>query len=60
MQLYIKFGSLSKFQDLFDDNDYLRKVLRPTNYNVYDIETNNIKEIIRLLESNGINYKIKD
>lgn len=60
MQLYIKFGSLFKFQDLFDDNEYLRKVLKPTNYNVYDIETNNIKEIIRLLESNGINYKIKD
>ncbi len=60
MELYIKFGSLSKFQDLFDDNEYLRKVLRPTNYNVYYIETNNIKEIIRLLESNGINYKIKD
>ena len=60
MQLYIKFGSLSKFQDLFDDNDYLRKVLKPTNYNVYWIETNNLTEIIRLLESNGINYKIKD
>jgi hypothetical protein len=60
MQLYIKFGSLSKFQDLFDDNEYLRKVLRPTNYNVYNIETNNLTEIIRLLESNGINYKIKD
>lgn len=60
MQLYIKFGSLSKFQDLFDDNEYLRKVLRPTNYNVYWIETNNLTEIIRLLESNGINYKIKD
>ena len=60
MQLYIKFGSLSKFQDLFDENEYLKKVLKPTNYNVYLIETNNIKEIIRLLESNGINYKIKD
>jgi hypothetical protein len=60
MQLYIKFGSLMKFQNLFDDNEYLRKVLKPTNYNVYLIETNNIKEIIRLLESNGINYKIKD
>ena len=60
MELYIKFGSLSKFQDLFDDNEYLRKVLRPTNYNVYWIETNNLTEIIRLLESNGINYKIKD
>lgn len=60
MELYIKFGSLSKFQDLFDENEYLRKVLKPTNYNVYLIETNNIKEIIRLIESNGINYKIKD
>jgi hypothetical protein len=60
MQLYIKFGSLFKFQDLFDENEYLRKVLKPTNYNVYDIETNNLTEIIRLLESNGINYKIKD
>ena len=60
MKLYVKFGSLSKFQDLFDNNEYLRKVLRPTNYNVYWIETNNLTEIIRLLESNGINYKIKD
>jgi hypothetical protein len=60
MKLYIKFGSLSKFQDLFDNNEYLRKVLRPTNYNVYWIETNNLTEIIRLLENNGINYKIKD
>ena len=60
MELYIKFGSLSKFQDLFDENEYLKKVLKPTNYNVYFIETNNIKEIIRLLENNGINYKIKD
>ncbi len=60
MKLYIKFGSLSKFQDLFDENEYLRKVLKPTNYNVYLIETNNLTEIIRLLESNGVNYKIKD
>ena len=60
MQLYIKFGSLSKFQNLFDDNECLRKVLRLTNYNVYNIETNNLTEIIRLLESNDIHYKIKD
>ena len=60
MKLYIRFGSLSKFQDLFDSNEYLRKVLSQTRSNVYDIETDDTSEIVRLLKSRNINYKISD
>lgn len=60
MKLYIRFGSLAKFQKLFDENEYLQKVLSPTNSNVFFIETDNLTEIVRLLKSRNINYKISD
>lgn len=60
MKLYIRFESLSKFQDLFDSNEYLRKVLSQTRSNVYYIETDDMSEIVRLLKSRNINYKISD
>ncbi len=59
MQLYIKFGSIIKFQELLDESDYLKSVLRIRELNVYEIETHDIFEIIKLLETNGINYEIK-
>jgi len=59
MQLYIKFGSIVKFQELLDDNDYLKGVLRIRKFNVYEITTYDIFEIIKLLETNGVNYEIK-
>ena len=59
MQLYIKFGSIIKFQELLDESDYLKSVLRIRELNVYEIETHDIFEIIKLLETNGVNYEIK-
>lgn len=59
MKIYIRFRSLAKFQELFDENEYLQKVLSPTNSNVFFIETDNLTEIERLLKSRNINYVIK-
>ncbi len=59
MKLYIKFGSLAKFQQLFDSNEYLRVILSQTNSNVYFIETDDLTEIKRLLTGNKIKFEIK-
>ena len=60
MKLYIRFVSLLKFQDLFDSSKYLQNVLSQTRSNVYYIETDDTSEIVRLLKSRNINYKISD
>lgn len=60
MKLYVKIGSLKKFQELYDDNEYLRKVISPTMSNVYFIETDDLTEIRRLLISRNINFEISD
>ena len=59
MKLYIKFGSLAKFQRLFDSNEYLQAILSQTNSNVYFIETDDLSEIKRLLIGNRIKFDIK-
>jgi hypothetical protein len=48
-----------KFQELLDKSDYLKSVLRIREFNVYEITTYDIFEIIKLLETNGVNYEIK-
>ena len=60
MKLYIRFGSLAKFQRLFDSNEYLQVVLSQTNSNVYFIETDDLTEVRRLLNSNRIKFDISD
>ena len=60
MKLYIRFGSLAKFQRLFDSNEYLRVILSQTNSNVYFIETDDLSELKRLLIRNDIKFKISD
>jgi hypothetical protein len=60
MKLYIKFGSLAKFQRLFDSNEYLQAILSQTCSNVYFIETDDLSEIRRLLNSNRIKFDISD
>lgn len=60
MKLYIRFGSLRKFQDLYDSNEYLQKVLEATGSNVYEIKTNDYTEIRRLLNSRNIKHEISD
>lgn len=59
MKLYIRFGSLAKFQNLFDSNEYLQAILSQTNSNVYFIETDDLSEIKRLLIGNNIKFEIK-
>lgn len=60
MKLYIRFGSLAKFQRLFDSNEYLQVVLSQTNSNVYFIETDDLEEIKRLLIGGNIKFDIGD
>lgn len=60
MKLYVRFGSLAKFQSLFDTNEYLQKVLSQTRSNVYFIETDDLTEIRRLLISRSIKFEISD
>jgi hypothetical protein len=60
MELYIKFGSLAKFQRLFDSNEYLQAILSQTCSNVYFIETDDLSEMRRLLIGNNIKFDISD
>lgn len=60
MKLYIRFGSLARFQDLYDSSEYLQEVLLQTRSNVYYIETDDHTEIERLLKSRSVNYAISD
>lgn len=60
MKLYIRFGSLVRFQALFDSSEYLQKVLSQTRSNVYYIETDDYTEIARLLKSRSIKFDISD
>ena len=60
MKLYIRFGSLAKFQRIFDSNEYLQAILTPTRSNVYFIETDDLSEVRRLLNGNSIKFEIKD
>ena len=60
MELYIRFGSLAKFQRLFDSNEYLQAILSQTKSNVYFIETNDLSEVKRLLSGSNIKFDIKD
>ena len=59
MKLYIRFSSLAKFQQLYDNNEYLQAILTPTNSNVYFIETDDLTEVRRLLIGNNIKFDIK-
>ena len=60
MKLHIRFGSLAKFQRLYDGNEYLQVILSQTNSNVYFIETDDLSEVRRLLSGNNIKFDIKD
>ena len=60
MKLYIRFGSLARFQDLYDSREYLQTVLSQTRSNVYFIETDDTSEIERLLKGRSIKFDISD
>ena len=60
MKLYIRFGSLAKFQRLYDSNEYLQVILTPTRSNIFYIETDDLSEVRRLLIGNNIKFDISD
>jgi len=60
MKMYIKFFSLPKFLNLFEDSYYLRTVLRQDDGNVYFIETDEIEKLKKFLDKENINYTIKE
>ena len=59
MKLYIRFGSLAKFQRLYDSSEYLQVILTPTRSNVFYIETDNLEGLRELLKWHNIKYGIK-
>lgn len=58
MKLSISFFDIVKFDKLRDNNEYLKKVIVFANGYWY-IETDDTREIERLLEKNSIKYSIK-
>lgn len=58
MKLRVNFFDLSKYRDLMDSNEYLQKVLIPVS-GEWVIETDDIREIERLLKSKRIKYSIQ-
>ena len=59
MKLYIRFGSLAKFQRLYDSNEYLQVILSPTRSNVFYIETDDLEGLRELLKWHNIKFDIK-
>ena len=58
MKLRVNFFDLSKYRDLMDSNEYLQKVLIPVS-GEWVIETDDTREIERLLKSKRIRYSIQ-
>lgn len=58
MKLAINLFDLLKFEELRDSNEYLKKVTSYAN-GMWYIDTDNTKEIERLLNKNRIGYNIK-
>ena len=62
MNLYIRFGSLTRFENLYRSNEFLKKTLEPTRSNVYivDIDNNDdLQLLVDLLVSAKIKYDLK-
>ncbi len=62
MKLYIRFGSLTRFENLYRSNEFLKKTLEPTRSNVYivDIDNNDdLQLLVDLLVSAKIKHDLK-
>lgn len=63
MKLYIPLSSCFKFKKIFDENEYLQKVLEEDRDSIslwYINEECDMAELRRILIGNKINYKIKE
>ena len=62
MKLYVPIPSVFRFQPIFDESEWLQKVLTQDNrtMSVWYIEDGcDMDELKRILVSNNINYRIK-
>lgn len=63
MKLYVPIPSFFKFKRMFDENEYLQKVLEEDRQSIsmwYINEECDMTELRRILIGNKINYKIKE
>lgn len=62
MRLTVRLLDIPKLEDLIEDNEFIRKMLKPDPYGGWLMEANErqLIEIDRLLRSKGIKYTIKE
>ena len=58
MKLYIRFGSLSKFQRLFDSNEYLQDTLTRHSAVKWGIAEGEEEGVREILKNRGFNFEI--
>ena len=58
MELYIRFGSLAKFQRLFDSNEYLQDALTRHSAVKWGIAEGEDGKIEEMLKNSGFNFEI--
>ena len=58
MKLYIRFGSLSKFQRLFDSNEYLQDALTRHSAVKWEIAEGEEERVREILRNRGFNFEI--
>ena len=58
MKLYIRFGSLAKFQRLFDSNEYLQDALTRHSAVKWGIAEGEEERVREILKNRGFNFEI--
>lgn len=58
MKLYIRFGSLAKFQRLFDSNEYLQDALTRHSAVKWGISEGEEEKVGGILKNRGFNFEI--
>lgn len=59
MRLYIRFGNLHKFNELYKSSELLQTVLKGETGIAWSFDNEYRNEIKNLLESRGINFEIE-
>lgn len=60
MRLTVRLWDIPKLDNLIEDNEFIRKVIKPDQYGGWFVDTDKIQEVERLLKKSGIRYKIKN
>jgi hypothetical protein len=58
-KLFIRVGNLSKFNSLYNGNDFLQTVLKNETGIIWRYEKEHRDEIIKLLKDRNINFEIE-